>query len=91
MQPGPGCRDQGAACNRFNSTFDGLAHREETPITQEAAKADAAAFIESLGLGPLDVGGLEMARGLQGVGPLMGLARNGAGTFDVTLGVTPPG
>src|SRR6202042_52628 len=82
--------------NPFNSTFDGLAHREETSIAQEAAKAapasasvvkafntvfghvlekghrpdvffagdDAqakervAAFIESLGLRPLDVGPL---------------------------------
>ncbi|WP_207757720.1 NAD(P)-binding domain-containing protein [Nonomuraea cypriaca] len=56
------------------------------------AKADVSAFIESLGLRPLDVGGLEMARWLEGVGPLlMGLARNGAGTFDVALGVNLPG
>jgi 8-hydroxy-5-deazaflavin:NADPH oxidoreductase len=55
------------------------------------AKADVSAFIESLGLRPLDVGGLEMARWLEGVGPLlMGLARNGAGTFDVALGVDFP-
>jgi 8-hydroxy-5-deazaflavin:NADPH oxidoreductase len=53
------------------------------------AKATVSAFIESLGLRPLDVGGLEMARWLEGVGPLlMGLARNGAGTFDVALGVS---
>jgi predicted dinucleotide-binding enzyme len=52
------------------------------------AKASVSAFIESLGLRPLDVGGLEMARWLEGVGPLlMGLARNGAGTFDVALSV----
>ncbi|EGG44873.1 MULTISPECIES: NADPH-dependent F420 reductase [Streptomyces] len=52
------------------------------------AKADVSAFIESLGLRPLDVGGLEMARWLEGIGPLlMGLARNGAGTFDIALGV----
>lgn len=56
------------------------------------AKADVSAFIESLGLRPLDVGGLEMARWLEGVGPLlMGLARNGAGTFDIALGVDLPG
>ena len=56
------------------------------------AKADVSAFIESLGLRPLDVGGLEMARWLEGVGPLlMGLARNGAGTFDFALGVDLPG
>ncbi len=52
------------------------------------AKATAAAFIESLGLRPLDVGGLEMARWLEGVGPLqMGLARNGAGSFNIALSV----
>ena len=52
------------------------------------AKASVSAFIESLGLRPLDVGGLEMARWLEGVGPLlMGLARNGAGTFNLALGV----
>jgi predicted dinucleotide-binding enzyme len=56
------------------------------------AKADVSAFIESLGLRPLDVGGLEMARWLEGVGPLlMGLARNGAGTFDIALGIDFPG
>ena len=44
------------------------------------AKASVSAFIESLGLRPLDAGGLEMARWLEGVGPLMmGLARHGAG------------
>jgi predicted dinucleotide-binding enzyme len=53
------------------------------------AKATVSAFIESLGLRPLDVGGLEMARWLEGVGPLlMGLARHGAGTFNVALGVS---
>ena len=56
------------------------------------AKAGVSAFIESLGLRPLDVGGLEMARWLEGVGPLlMGLARHGVGSFDVALGVDLPG
>jgi 8-hydroxy-5-deazaflavin:NADPH oxidoreductase len=56
------------------------------------AKASVSAFIESLGLRPLDVGGLEMARWLEGVGPLlMGLARHGAGSFDIALGVDLPG
>ena len=55
----------------------------------ERAKATVSAFIESLGLRPLDVGGLEMARWLEGVGPLlMGLARNGAGSFDIAIGVS---
>ncbi|MFC9659664.1 NADPH-dependent F420 reductase [Nocardia sp. NPDC127606] len=52
------------------------------------AKASVSAFVESLGLRPLDVGGLEMARWLEGVGPLlMGLARHGVGSFDVALSV----
>jgi len=50
-----------------------------------AAKATVAAFIESLGLSPRDVGGLEMAHWLEGAGLLMmGLARSGAG-FDIAL------
>ena len=52
-----------------------------------AAKASVAAFIESLGLRPLDAGPLEMARSLERVGLLlMGLARNGVG-FNFALGV----
>ena len=53
------------------------------------AKASMSAFIESLGLRPLDAGGLEMARWLEGAGLLMvGLARNGVSNFDFTLGVS---
>jgi len=52
------------------------------------AKAAVSAFIESLGLRPLDVGGLQMARWLEGMGPvLMGLASHGAG-FNIALGVS---
>jgi hypothetical protein len=55
------------------------------------AKANVSAFIESLGLRPLDVGDLEMARWLEGVGPLlMGLARHGVGNFNLALGVSTP-
>jgi 8-hydroxy-5-deazaflavin:NADPH oxidoreductase len=55
------------------------------------AKASVSAFIESLGLRPLDAGGLAMAHWLEGAGLLlMGLARSGAG-FDVALGVNLPG
>jgi predicted dinucleotide-binding enzyme len=51
------------------------------------AKASVSAFIENLGLRPLDVGGLEMAHWLEGAGLLlMGLARSGAG-LDIALGV----
>ena len=51
------------------------------------AKASVSAFIESLGLRPLDVGNLATAHWLEAVGPLlMGLARHGAG-FNISLGV----
>ncbi len=51
------------------------------------ATASVSAFIESLGLRPLDVGGLEMAHWLEGAGLLMmGLAGHGAG-FNIALGV----
>jgi predicted dinucleotide-binding enzyme len=53
----------------------------------EPAKASVATLIESLGLRPHDVGGLAMARWLEGTGLLMmGLAGHGAG-FDIALGV----
>ena len=53
------------------------------------AKAGVEAFIESLGLRPLDVGGLEMAHWLEGTGlVVMGLARHGVGNWDFALGVT---
>ena len=53
------------------------------------AKADVEAFIESLGLRPLDVGGLKMAHWLEGTGlVVMGLARHGVGNWDFALGVT---
>lgn len=51
------------------------------------AKATVSAFIRSLRLRPHDTGGLEMARCLEGMGPLlMGLAQNGAG-FNIALGL----
>ena len=53
------------------------------------AKAGVEAFIESLGLRPLDVGGLEMAHWLEGTGlVVVGLARHGVGNWDFALGVT---
>ena len=53
----------------------------------ELAKKSVSAFIETLGLRPLDVGSLEMARWLEGAGLLMmGLAGHGAG-FNIALGV----
>ncbi|MEU0317182.1 NAD(P)-binding domain-containing protein [Nocardioides sp. NPDC006273] len=53
------------------------------------AKAEVAAFIESLGLRPMDVGGLKMAHWLEGAGVLtVGLAGNGVGHGNFALGVT---
>jgi predicted dinucleotide-binding enzyme len=47
------------------------------------------AFVESLGLRPLDVGGLEMAHWLEAAALVeMGLARHGVGHWDIALGVT---
>jgi 8-hydroxy-5-deazaflavin:NADPH oxidoreductase len=112
--------------NPFNPTFDGLAHREETSVAQEAAKAAPAgasvvkafntvfrqvlekgrpdvfvagdhaqakasveAFIKSLGMRPLDVGGLKMAHWLEGAGVVtVGLANHGVENLDFALGIT---
>lgn len=52
------------------------------------AKAKVSAFIESLGLRPLDTGDLNMAHWLEGAGLLsVGLAGNGVGSLNFSLGV----
>jgi predicted dinucleotide-binding enzyme len=52
------------------------------------AKASVSAFITSLGLRPRDAGGLSMAHWLEGAGLLsVGLARNGVGSLNFSLGV----
>ena len=52
------------------------------------AKARVSTFLESLGLRPLDVGGLHMAQTLEALGLMMiGLAKNGAGTWDLAVNV----
>ncbi|MGF6768102.1 putative dinucleotide-binding enzyme [Paraburkholderia sp. GAS199] len=52
------------------------------------ARSSVSAFIESLGLRPLDVGGLHMAQTLEALGLMMiGLAKNGAGTWDIAMKV----
>jgi 8-hydroxy-5-deazaflavin:NADPH oxidoreductase len=56
------------------------------------AKKDLSAFIESIGLRPLDTGDLTMARWLEGAGVLMvGLGRHGVGNFGFSLGVSLTG
>ena len=57
------------------------------------AKASVSSFIVSLGLRPRDTGDLSMAHWVEGAGLLtMGLARNGVGNFDFSLGINdmPP-
>lgn len=79
----------------FNSIFRGVLAEEKPRDAFFAgdgaeAKARVAAFLESLDMRPLDVGGLEMAHALEWAGILLvGLARNGAG-FDVALGAEVP-
>ncbi|MDN8617523.1 NADPH-dependent F420 reductase [Variovorax ginsengisoli] len=52
------------------------------------AKARVSTFIESLGLRPLDVGGLHMAQTLEALGlMLIGLAKNGAASWNIALNV----
>lgn len=52
------------------------------------AKARVSSFIERLGLRPLDVGGLPMARSLEWLGLMMiGLAKNGAASWDIAMKV----
>ncbi len=54
----------------------------------EEDKARVATFLGSLGLRPLDIGALHMAQTLESLGLLMiGLAKNGAGTFDIAMHV----
>jgi predicted dinucleotide-binding enzyme len=52
------------------------------------AKARVSTFLESLDLRPLDVGGLNMAQTLEALGLMMiGLAKNGAGSWDIAMKV----
>jgi predicted dinucleotide-binding enzyme len=52
------------------------------------AKARVSTLLESLGLRPLDVGGLNMAQTLEALGLMMiGLAKNGAGSWNIAMNV----
>jgi predicted dinucleotide-binding enzyme len=77
----------------FNTIFRGVLEKGRPDVffagDDAQAKADVAAFIKSLGLRPLDVGGLKMAHWLEGAGVItVGLAGNGVGHGDFALGVT---
>jgi predicted dinucleotide-binding enzyme len=76
----------------FNTIFRGVLAADE-PLDVFFAGGDAQArsrvalFLESLGMRPLDAGGLETTHALEWAGILlMGLARNGGG-FDIAFGV----
>ena len=76
----------------FNTIFRNVLEKGRPDVFMAGdnaqAKAGVAAFIESLGLRPLDVGGLKMAHWLEGAGVVtVGLARNGVGHWDFALGV----
>jgi predicted dinucleotide-binding enzyme len=76
----------------FNTIFRAVLEKGRPDVfiagDDAQAKAAVAAFIESLGLRPLDVGALKMAYWLEGAGVVtMGLAANGVGNFDFALGV----
>ena len=75
----------------FNSIFGGVLAQGK-PLDaffagdSAEAKSRVAAFLESLDMRPLDVGGLQMAHALEWAGLLLvGVASNGPG-FDVALG-----
>jgi predicted dinucleotide-binding enzyme len=78
----------------FNTVFGHVLEKGHRPNVfvagdDAAAKKRVGAFIESLGLRPLDVGPLHMAYWLEGAGLItMGLARNGDGNWDIALGMT---
>jgi 8-hydroxy-5-deazaflavin:NADPH oxidoreductase len=79
----------------FNSIFSGVI-AEDKPLDVffagdgDEAKARVAALLESMGMRPLDAGGLDVTHVLEWAGILLvGLARNGAG-FDLALGVRAP-
>jgi predicted dinucleotide-binding enzyme len=77
----------------FNTIFGHVLAKGE-PLDAFIAADDAEAkkrvstFLESLGLRPFDVGGLHMAQTLEALGLMMiGLAKNGAGTWDFAMKV----
>jgi predicted dinucleotide-binding enzyme len=75
----------------FNTIFRGVLEKGRPDVflagDSAPAKAGVTAFVESIGLRPLDVGGLGMAHWLEGMGLVtVGLAGNGVGHWDFALG-----
>lgn len=76
----------------FNTIFRGVLEKGRPNVfiagDGAEAKASVQAFVESLGLRGLDVGGLTMAHWLEGMGLVtVGLASHGVGHWDFALGV----
>ena len=77
----------------FNTLFGHVLAKDERldafiAADDADAKTRVSTLLESLGLRPLDVGGLQMAQSLEWLGLLMiGLAKNGAGTWDIAMKV----
>jgi predicted dinucleotide-binding enzyme len=76
----------------FNTIFRNVLENGQPDVflagDNAQAKTAVATFIASLGLRPLDVGGLKMAHWLEGLGVVtVGLASNGVGHWDFALGV----
>ncbi len=76
----------------FNTVFRSVLEKGRPDVfiagDDAQAKAGVAAFINSIGLRPMDAGGLKMAHWLEGMGVVtMGLAGNGVGHWDFALGV----
>jgi predicted dinucleotide-binding enzyme len=81
-----------AVVKAFNTIFRGVLEKGRPDVfiagDDAQAKAAVSTFVESLGLRPLDVGGLKMAHWLEGLGVItVGLAGNGVGHGDFALGV----
>ena len=71
----------------FNTIFRNVLEKGRPDVfiagDNAQAKASVKAFIESIGLRPLDVGGLKMVHWLEGMGVVtVGLAGNGVGHWD---------
>ena len=76
----------------FNTIFQGVLEKGRPNVflagDDVRAKASVTAFVESIGLRPLDVGGLRMATWLEGMGLVaVGLAGHGVGHGNFALGV----
>jgi predicted dinucleotide-binding enzyme len=76
----------------FNTVFREVLEKGQATVfiagEDPGAKRSVETFVESLGLHPLDVGGLKMAQWLEGMGLVtVGLATNAVGHWDFALGV----